>query len=47
MEPPEVCLTQIIKNDLAKLDVLLDVIHATKDIPILSDLELKALWNEK
>ena len=41
---PEGRLPQNIESDLAKLDVLLiDVFHATKDISILSDLELKAL----
>ena len=47
MEPPDSNLPQDIKSELYKLDLLLNKVHITKDIPNMSDLELQALFNLK
>ena len=44
-EPPNNYLSQGIKSELDKLDVLLNNIHITKDTPNMSDLEHQALFN--
>ena len=49
MEPSDSYLSQNIKSGLDKVIVLLNKIHATKDIHDLSDLKLQALsiWRNK
>ena len=46
-EPTDSYLPQDIKTELDKVNVLLNKIHITKDIPNMSDLELQALLKKK
>ena len=46
-EPHNSYLSQDIKSELDKLDVLLNKIHITKDTPNMSDLGHQALFNFK